>query len=127
MARQPAKGVATTPTVQIGKLKIDVAGGNTDAWAAAPKGEAPDKLMVTSQKGRHSAQLEKLFKAGTKIEKLTLTLPPTNKSGQLAVGSAVIDIGGGHISDYSVDGKTESWTVVGYSSVHKETTTHTIH
>jgi hypothetical protein len=126
VARQPVKGVATTPTVQIGKLKIDVDGGNTGEWAASKKGEAPDKLVVTSHKGKHSAQLEKLFKAKTKIDKLTLTVPPANKSEKLGVGSVVIEIGGGRITEYSVDGDTESWTVARFATVNKTTTTHTI-
>ena len=126
VARQPVKGVATSSTVQIGKLKIAVDGGNIGAWGSAPKGEAPDKLVVTSHKGKHSAQLEKLFKAKTKIDKLTLTVPPANTSGHLGVGSAVIEIGGAHITEYSLDGDTESWTVARFETVKKTTTTHTI-
>jgi hypothetical protein len=59
LARKASKG----STIQIGKLAIEVVGGNIAAWAA---GEVPDALEVTSQKGRHSAELERFVKNRTR-------------------------------------------------------------
>ena len=79
-----------SPTIQIGKLVIGVAGGNIAAWAA---GEVPDALEVTSQKGRHSAELERLSKERARIKSLTLTVSAAQKSGQeLDMGSLAIAI-----------------------------------
>ena len=63
LARAPAaKG--TTGSVQIGGVgEIKVSGGNLEEWPA--KG-APDAVEVVSEKGKHSAKLEKLATAGTK-------------------------------------------------------------
>jgi hypothetical protein len=125
VARQPSAS-KTNPTVKIGKFTIEVTGGNLGAWASAPKGDAPDKLMVTSEKGKHSAELARLFKDHTKIKLLTLTVPSENKSASLDLGSSVIEISGGVIKKYDVDGKTETWEVADYTGVHKTTTTHNV-
>ena len=72
-----------------------VAGGNIAAWAA---GEVPEALEVTSEKGRHSAELERLSKE-RRIKSLTLTVAAANKSsGQaLDMGSLAIEITNGRI------------------------------
>jgi hypothetical protein len=125
LARQPSASKQSS-TVKIGKFTIDVAGGNLGAWAAAPKGDAPDKLVVTSEKGKHSGELARLAKDHTKITLLTLTVPSENKSGQLDLGSSVIEISGGVIKKYDVEGTTETWEVADYTGVKKTTTTHNI-
>jgi hypothetical protein len=113
-----ARDAAKKPTVKIGKFSIEVA-GNTAEWLAAK--DAPESLDVTSQKGKHSAELARLFKEGTKIKLLTLTVPAGNESsGQhLDMGSVAIEIKNGRITSYSVDGKTESWQVAGFDGVHR--------
>ena len=118
LARKASKG----PTIQIGKFSIEVAGGNIAAWAA---NEVPETLEVTSQKGRHSAELERLSKDRTKIKSLTLTVAATNKSAgqQLDLGSLAIEIANARIKAYAVDGKTESWQVADFDGVHRTKTT----
>jgi hypothetical protein len=116
LARKPSKN----PTIQIGKLAIEVAGGNIAAWAA---GEVPEALEVTSQKGRHSAELERLAKDRTRIKSLTLTVAAANKSGELDLGSLAIEFTNARIKGYAVDGKTESWQVADFAEVHRTKTT----
>ena len=66
MLARKASSESKGPTVQIGKLAIEVAGGNIAAWAAS---EVPDALEVTSQKGQHSAELERMSKDRTRISR----------------------------------------------------------
>jgi len=114
LARKSSKN----PTIQIGKLAIEVAGGNIAAWAA---GEVPEALEVNSEKGRHSAELERLSKERTRIKSLTLTVAAANKSsGQvLDMGSLAIEFTNARIKGYGVDGKTESWQVADFDGVHR--------
>jgi hypothetical protein len=116
LARKPSK----KPTIQIGKLAIEVAGGNIAAWAA---GEVPEALEVTSHKGRHSAELERLSNDRTRIKSLTLTVAAANKSGELDLGSLAIEFTNARIKGYAVDGKTESWQVADFAEVHRTKTT----
>jgi len=116
LARKPSKN----PTIQIGKLAIEVAGGNVAAWAA---GEVPEALEVTSEKGRHSGELERLSKERTRIKSLTLTVAAANKSGELDLGSLAIEFTNARIKSYAVDGKTESWQVADFAEVHRTKTT----
>jgi hypothetical protein len=115
-----ARNASKNPTIQIGKLAIEVAGGNIAAWAAS---EVPEALEVTSEKGRHSAELERLSKERTRIKSLTLTVAAANKSGVLDLGSLVIEFTNARIKGYGVDGKTESWQVADFDGVHRTKTT----
>jgi hypothetical protein len=124
MLARKASAASGQPTVQIGKLAIEVAGGNIAAWAAK---EVPDALEVTSQKGPHSAELEGLSKERTQIGSLTLTVAAANKSGgDLDLGSFAIEITNGHIKGYAIDGATESWQVAGFDGVHRTKTSHNV-
>jgi hypothetical protein len=119
-----ARKASKKPTIQIGKLAIEVAGGNIAAWAA---GEVPEALEVTSEKGRHSAELERLSKDRTRIKSLTLTVAAVNKSGQvLDMGSLAIEFTNARIKSYDVDGKTESWQVGDFDGVHRTKITHKV-
>ena len=118
-----ARKSSKNPTIQIGKLAIEVAGGNIAAWAA---GEVPEALEVTSEKGRHSAELEGLSEKRSRIKSLTLTVAvaSANKSGQeLDVPSLAIEFTNARIKAYDVDGKTESWRVADFDGVHRTKTT----
>jgi hypothetical protein len=115
-----ARKASKNPTVQIGKLAIEVAGGNIAAWAG---GEVPDALEVTSQKGRHSGELERLSNERTRIKSLTLTVAAVNKSGELDLGSLAIEFTNARIKGYGVDGKAESWQVADFDGVHRTKTT----
>ena len=113
-----------SPTVLIGKLAIQVAGGNIAAWAAS---EVPDALEVTSQKGRHSSELERLSHERTRVGSLTLTVAAANKSGQeLDMGSLAIEFTNARIKGYQVDGDTESWKVGDFDGVHRTKTAHKV-
>src|SRR5829696_8473968 len=78
LARAPAaKG--TTGSVHIGGVgEIKVSGGNLEEWAG--KG-APDAVEVASEKGKHSAKLEKLASARTKTDD-KVTISPPHKEGE---------------------------------------------
>jgi hypothetical protein len=115
-----ARKSSQNPTIQIGKLAIEVAGGNIAAWAAS---EVPEALEVTSQKGRHSAELERLSKERTRIKSLTLTVAAANKGQELDMGSLAIEFTNARIKGYGVDGKTESWQVADFDGVHRTKTT----
>jgi hypothetical protein len=120
-----ARKAANVPTVKLGKFTI-VVDGDFAAWATAK--DAPDTLDVTSEKGKHSGELAKLFKDKTKIKLLTLTVPKANaSSGQhLDAGAIAVEIKNGRITDYSVNGKTETWQVAGFDGVHRTTVTRTV-
>jgi len=124
MLARKTSSASKSPTVQIGKLAIEVAGGNIAAWAAS---EVPDALEVTSQKGQHSAELEHLSKERTRINSLTLTVAAANKSEQeLDLGSLAIEFTKARIKGYEVDGKTESWQVGDFEGVHRTKTAHKV-
>jgi hypothetical protein len=119
-----ARKGSVSPTIKIGKSTIVVAGGNIAAWATG--GDIPDVLDVTSQKGKHSAELERLSKERTRVPLLTLTVAKQSTSSggeQLDVGSLQIEIKNARIKGYVVDGKTESWQVADFDNVHRTTIT----
>jgi hypothetical protein len=107
-------------TVKIGKLPaIKIVGGNAGEWAAK---KDPDTLEVTSEKGKHSAELERLAKAGGRIPSLKVTAPMVDESGQhLDYGSVEIEFVNARIKGYSVDGKIENWRAVDFEAVHRTT------
>ena len=77
--------------------------GNVAAWAA---NKVPEALEVTSQKGRHSAELERLSKERTRIKSLTLTVAAGNKfRAGLDMGTLAIEFTNARIKGYGVDGK----------------------
>jgi hypothetical protein len=119
LAREPS----TKSTIQIGKLAIVVAGGNIAAWPNTPSDKLPETLEVTSQKGKHSAELEQLSKERTRIKSITLTVAAGNTSGQISVASDAIEFTNARIKRYVVDGKTESWLVVDFDRVNRTKTT----
>ena len=119
-----ARTASATGTVQIGKLAIKVIEGNLAKWAA---GEVPDWLEVTSEKGSHSATLDRLSRERTKIDSLTLTTAPANKAGQqLDLGALAIEFTNGRVKGYKVDGTTESWRLSDFDGVHRTKTTHKV-
>jgi hypothetical protein len=119
-----ARKGSVEPTIKIGKSTIVVAGGNIADWATG--GDVPDVLDVTSQKGKHSAELERLSKERTRVPVLTLTVAKQSSSPsgeQLDVGSLAIEIKNARIKGYALDGKTESWHVADFDGVHRTTIT----
>ena len=124
LARAPAaKG--TTGNVQIGGVgEIKVNGGNLEEWAG--KG-APDAVEVSSEKGRHSAKLEKLATARTKTD-VKVTISPPHKEGEnLNVGGGfVLEIKDARIKRYAVEDGVETWQVADFEAVKRTKITHTI-
>jgi hypothetical protein len=119
LARTPA--TKDEGTVQIGKLPaIKIVGGNAGEWAAKKN---PDTLEITSEKGKHSDELERLSKDRTKIASLKVTTPMVDQSGKhLDYGSVEIEFVNAHITGYTVDGKLETWRAVDFEAVHRTTT-----
>lgn len=123
LAREPA--AAPHATVQIGKLSpITITGGNADGWAAK---KDLDRLEVTSDKGRHSAELAKLSDDHTVVPSLKVTTPLVDQSGQyVGYGSVEIEFVNAKIKAYAADGKSESWTAADFEAVHRRTVSHRI-
>jgi hypothetical protein len=124
-AQMLARKSSVGPTIKIGKFTIDVAGGNLAAWATG--GDPPDVLEVTSEKGKHSAELARLFKESTRIKSLTLTVAAkAAKTQDVDVGSFAIELTNSRVTSYALDGKAESWAVAGFDGVHRKKTTRKI-
>jgi hypothetical protein len=121
LARDPVR----TGTIQIGGIgQIKVKGGNLEEWAGTA---TLDTVEVTSQKGKHSAKLQKLSNAGTKMD-IKVTIAPVNKAGeQLSVGGGtLLEIQGARIKGYAVEDGVETWRLAGFENVHRTKITHKI-
>jgi hypothetical protein len=121
LARSPA-------TKDYGRVKIDklpvikIVDGNTDDWAAK---KDPPTLEITSEKGTHSAKLEKLSKDKSRIPTLKVTTPMVDQSGKhLDYGSVEIDFSNARITGYTINGKLETWSAVDFDGVHRTTISH---
>ena len=118
LARTPVR----TGTVQINAVgEIKVKGGNLEEWAG--KG-APDTVEVTSEKGKHSAKLEKLSSARTRTD-VNVTISPANKAGEeLSVGGGtLLEIKDARIKGYAVEDGVETWRVGDFENVKRTKTT----
>ena len=118
LARTPVR----TGTVQISAVgEIKVKGGNLEEWAG--KG-APDTVEVTSEKGKHSAKLEKLSNARTRTD-VKVTISPANKAGEeLSVGGGtLLEIKDARIKGYAVEDGVETWRVGDFENVKRTKTT----
>lgn len=121
LAREPVR----QGTVQVGGVgKIKVKGGNLEEWAGTG---ALDTVEVTSEKGKHSAKLEKLSKAGTRID-VTVMIAPANKAGEdLNVGGGTeLEIKGARIKGYAVKDGVETWRVADFEKVARKKITRKI-
>jgi hypothetical protein len=121
LARSPARA----GTVQVGGVgKIKVKGGNLEEWAGT---EVLDTVEVTSEKGKHSAKLEKLAKERTRTD-VTVMIAPANKAGEdLNVGGGTeLEIKGARIAGYSVQDGVETWRVAGFEKVARKKITRKI-
>jgi hypothetical protein len=89
---------------------------------APPARCSPDTLEITSEKGKHSAELERMSNEKTKIPSLKVTTPMTDQSDQhLDFGSVEIEFVNARIAGYAVDGKLETWRAVDFEAVHRTT------
>lgn len=103
-------------SIKIGKLgSIEIKGGNIADWVAK---KVPEKLIVTSTKGKHSTKLKGLSDDGTRFDKIDL---------QAITGAnswLVITFKNARVADYTFDESTntESWKLVEFDGVHFEST-----
>jgi hypothetical protein len=118
LARAPA--TKDQGTVQIGKLSaIKVVAGNAGEWAAK---QNPDTLEITSEKGKHSPELERLSEERITIPSLKVTTSVVDERGEhLDYGSVEIEFVNARITGYTVDGKLETWRAVDFEAVHRTT------
>jgi hypothetical protein len=125
VVRVLARATVRTGTVQIGAVgEIKVKGGNLEEWAG--KG-APDTVEVTSEKGKHSAKLEKLSNARTRTD-VKVTISPANKAGEeLSVGGGtLLEIKDARIKGYVVEDGVETWRVADFENVKRTKITHKV-
>ena len=121
LARDPVR----TGTVQIGNVgQIKVKGGNLEEWAGTA---TLYTVEVTSQKGKHSAKLQKLANAATRTD-VKVTIAPANKAGeQLNVGGGILlEISAARVKGYAVEDGVETWRLADFEQVRRTKITHTI-
>ena len=114
LARTPAR----IGTVQIGGVgTIKVKGGNLEDWAG--KG-APDTVELTSERGKHSAKLEKLATDRTRAD-VKVTISPANNAGEeLNVGGGtLLEIEGARIKGYVLEDGVETWRLADFENVKR--------
>lgn len=113
LARKAVAGHGTFEhSVQIGKLgPIEVTQSNVDEWVG--KKSQPDEIVVTSVKGKHSAELKHLSDSKNRVE----TVQFSTITGQNSW--AIVTIKHGIIKGYAADpsGTTEQWTLTGFDGV----------
>ena len=117
IARERNKGTLAN-SIKFGKFPLfEVKDGNLADWSSGKN--APDQLTVTTVKGKHSKELKRLSESKDRKDRIdSLVL-------QTIIGEnswLKITIKNGHVRDYSEDGKTESWTLVGFDNVAREKT-----
>ena len=118
LARAPAEKGATGSVEIAGIGKVAVSGGNLQDWTA--KGAVFDTVEVTSRKGRHSAKLEKLSKAGTKMD-FKVTIAAAQKEGEeLNVGGGtMLEVLDARVSGYAADDGIETWRLSDFQDVKR--------
>jgi hypothetical protein len=121
LARDPVR----TGTVQIpGVGQFKVKGGNLEDWDGT---ESFDTVELTSQKGKHSAKLEKLAKAATRTN-VKVTIAPANKAGeQLSIGGGtLLEIENARVKDYAVEHGVETWRLGDFQKMRRTKITHKV-
>ncbi len=121
LAREPARH-GTVEIAGVGTIKVT--GGNLEEWDG--KG-APDTVNVTSEKGKHSAKLEKLATDRTKTD-VKVMIAASGKTGEnLNVGGGTqLDVKGARIKGYTVADGVETWRLDDFTDVKRTKITHTI-
>ena len=124
VARAPAAD-GTTGAVRIsGVGEIKVHGGNLEEWTGTG---APDTVDLASDAGKHSAKLEKLAGARTKMD-VKVTISVAGKTGEhLNVGGGtVLEIQAARIKGYAVEGGAETWQLADFENVKRTKTSRRI-
>jgi hypothetical protein len=121
IARTPTR----TGTVKIaGVGTIKVKGGNLDEWAGT---ETLDTVEVTSEKGKHSKKLEKLFKDRTTTS-FTVMIGPEHKEGEdlNVAGGTELTIKEARVVRYAEADGVETWVIGRFEKVARKKITHRI-
>jgi hypothetical protein len=121
IAREPVRH-GTVEIAGVGTIKVT--GGNLEAWDG--KG-APDTVDLTSEKGKHSAKLEKLATDRTKTD-VKVMIAPAGKAGEnLNVGGGTqLEVKDARIKGYTVVDGVETWRLDDFTDVKRAKITHTI-
>jgi hypothetical protein len=102
-------------SVTVGALgQIEITGGNVDDW----KTKLLDDLTLTTTKGEHSEELKKMADNKTKLDTLKVSVVTGANQWMIITFTPARIIG--YTAD--ADDKTESWKVVDFQKVHRETT-----
>jgi hypothetical protein len=121
LARDPDR----TGTVKIaGVGTIKVKGGNLEEWAGTG---VLDTVDVTSQKGKHSAKLQKLMNDRTKTD-VIVTIAPAHAAGEeLNVGGGIqLEVKDARVKGYTVQDGVETWHLGDFQNVHRTKITHKV-
>ena len=121
LARTPVR----TGSVQIsGVGEIKVKGGNLEEWAGTG---VLDWVEVTSEKGKHSAKLEKLSAARIRTD-VKVTIAPASKAGEeLNVGGGtLLEIKDARIKGYTVADGVETWRIGDFEKVKRTKISHKV-
>src|SRR5918995_51512 len=128
--RTPASPVVpdrnSDPVLELQRTAGNAAVARMLARAPAGKG-APDAVEVASEKGKHSAKLEKLATARTKTD-VKVTISPAHKEGEnLNVGGGIVlEITDARIKHYAAEDGVESWQLADFTNVKRTKITRTI-
>jgi hypothetical protein len=113
LARKGASGPGTLEhSVRIGKLgPVEITDSNIADWIGK-KADA-DELSVTTVKGKHSAELQRMSDGKSRIESIEVTSIIGQNSWVIVTFRNAI------ISDYAPDpsGKTEQWKAIRFDAV----------
>jgi hypothetical protein len=124
VAQLIARSPSTKGVVEIaGVGKVKVKGGNLEEWTGK---DSFDSVDVTSEKGKHSAKLEKLANEHGRTD-VTVMIDPAGKAGEnLNVGGGTQLLIKGARIKYTVENGVETWHVVDFTEVKRTKITHTI-
>jgi len=113
LARRPAAGQGTLEhSVRIGRLgPVEVKESNAADWASH-KADAAD-LVITTVKGRHSKELQRLADGRTRVDRIEVQAVTGQNSWVIVTFKNAV------ITGYEADpgGKTESWTATRFDGV----------
>lgn len=116
LSRQKKNKGTFEHSVKFGKVgPLEIKGGNVAEWVAK---KTPEKLVLTTTKGKHSDELKRRSDSKERIETLTV---------QSVVGEntfVVITFSHARVRGYAAEGsgETEDWEVVDFDAVHRDTT-----
>ena len=106
-ATGPTATVASIGTIPLNSVGIDV-GRLAGGAGGAKQRELPREVSLSSQLGRHSAELARAAASGTPLGDVEIRIPRGKTTVVLTVKNAMV-------SDYRTSGESESWQITGDS------------